>query len=178
MRNKKFVIVALLPLLGGCIGPLADSMPLTRADIDEITGDDTLTPQEQRAALAALGLSPAVINAILTDVRLGNQYGGDLRTAYEKIVNGHMDELTPDEVQIFGDEASDLDDTLDYTLEDDEAQAIVSFFVAQEIATKDDLLDFLDDPLSALSTPSDVPEGVLNDLFIDFDTDLLIDELP
>ena len=178
MRNVCFVTVALLALLAGCAGPLAESMPFTRADISKITADDTLTPQEKRTELEKLGLSPTVINAILSGTRLGNQYGGDLRTAYEKVTTGRYNEMTPDEVQIFGDEASSVDDTLDYTITDGQAQDIVSFFEANEIATVDDLLNFLDDPMSVLSIPGTIPDGVLNDLFINFDTDLLIDVLP
>jgi hypothetical protein len=169
---------ALAALVGACRGPLDEAVFPTLADINTIRNDTSLTSQEQRAALTDLGLSPATVNGLMRGVRTANQDGGDLRTAYDKVVGDHLDEMTPDEVQLYGDAASSTGAKNSYTLSDTEAQAIVSFFRDNGIATKDQLLLFLDDPANELTMSSDIPSGALDDLFVTFDTNLLISELP
>ena len=78
-------------------------VPATLQQIDPIVNSTTLTPQQQRVQLEALGVVPETINSLLRNERTGNQYGGDLRTAYTKVTLPNFVLLTPDEVQIYGD---------------------------------------------------------------------------
>ena len=119
-----------------------------------------------------------MINALLTSERTANQYGGDLRSAYDKVKSERFNELTPDEVQLYGDEASDVDDGISFTLTDEQAQAIVDFFQDNSVATRNELIAFLDDPIKVAGISSEIPSDVLNDLFIDFDPDALLESLP
>jgi len=181
--GRCFPVGVLFVVLTACDVPFDNVLPPSREDIQAIRNDSDLTPQEKRAGLEALGLSPLIINGILIEERTGNQYGGDLRTAYNKITGGQFDELTPDEVQILADTATDLDDDVDAIdgldeLTDAQAQTIVTFFQSNDITSKEDLIVFLEDPLNVAMIPSDIPDGALDALFVEFDTDLLIDELP
>ncbi len=166
-------------LLGGCPDEnLNDDAGVTLFDVNLIRNDDGLTVQQQREELVALGLTPRIVNALLQDERLGNQYGGDLRSAYEKIAGDDFTALTPDEVQIYVDAASaaDEDDELDVELADDEAQTIVSFLTANNLNSSEELAEYLDD--SGGSVPANIPDDVLELAFIEFDPDLLLPELP
>ncbi|MEW6250401.1 MAG: hypothetical protein AB1716_07125 [Planctomycetota bacterium] len=150
----------------------------TISEVDRVRNDEDLTPQQKRDSLAQQGFAPTTINALLSTERLANQFGGDLRTAYVKVTGGQLLDMTPDEVQIYGDEASGVTDTdqLDVVIEDAEAQAIVTLFQQNRIRTPEDLSDFLANPDSVI--PSDIPPDVLRPLFIEFDPDLLLPELP
>jgi hypothetical protein len=181
MPSAKLLLLlaaALAALLAGCHASMVDALPPQSDAVDRIRNDSTLTPQQQRTELEKLGISPLVINALLISERTANQFGGDLRTAYDKVTGGQLGELTPDEVQIFGDEASVVDTTLSFSLADAEAQAIVTFFQDNGIATKSELLNLLDDPAQAVLISRVIPDNALRNLFVDFDTDLLIPVLP
>jgi len=170
-------MVGAMLMIAGCPPEDYDAVaPATLAEIDLIRNDADLTVQEQRTQLEALGLSPLLVNALLQDQRLGNQYGGDLRTAYGKIVEPDLSGLTPDEIQIFGDEASALDDELEVALTDEEAQAMVIFFDQYHLSTPAELDTFLAE--SPGSVPGKIPDGVLQALFVDFDPSLLLPSLP
>jgi hypothetical protein len=178
MRTRMLVVgLGLLAALGGC--PPEDYDTLvgpTLEDVDRVRNDADLDAPAKRAALADLGLTPATINTLLVGERLGNQYGGDLRTAYEKVTNGQFAALTPDEVQVFGDGASDVVDDLDIALTDGEALDIVTLFREQGINAPDELQVYLEDPNTVV--PSDIPDDVLAPLFIDFDPTQLLPNLP
>ena len=109
-RNSVLMMGALLVLIGACEVPLLDALNPTLGQVASIRDNNDLTAQEKRTALENLGLTPIVINGILGSERTGNQFGGDLRTAYNKVTAEQFNELTPDEVQIFADEASEVDD--------------------------------------------------------------------
>lgn len=164
--------------LGGCPNPTRNSFPTTIIEVDRIIADANLTPQERRVALEQEGLTPIAINALLRDVRLANQFGGNLRSAWEKVIDGRFQALTPDEIQLYGDEASDEDATVNASINDAQAQAVLNFFVDQQIDNSAELSDFLADPASAAQIPDDVPDDVLQDLFVDFDPERLRDRLP
>ncbi len=152
-----------------------NTLPPLQSQVSRIQNDSTLTPQQQRQQLEDLGLTPSIINAILRSVRTGNQFGGDLRTAYEKIAGERFTELTPDEVQIYGDEATKLQASLAINLDDAPAQAIVDFFQQQQINTRAELTAYL---ASGNEIPGTIPAGVLPNLFVDFDPALVIPDLP
>lgn len=150
--------------------------PYLTDDVTPIVNDDTRTPNEKRVALAELGLSPSTINAILRSVRLGNQYGGTLRTAYDKVVAPNFLLLTPDEVQIYSDTATEVSDAISVTWNDEQAQAIVSYFDSYDLATPDELQAALDDNPDAV--PAVVTASDLQSVFVDFDPALVLPELP
>jgi len=170
-------VLGLILLVGGCPPENYPNLaPATLADVDRIRNDDTLTAQEQRAQLAALGFSPLTINALLQDKPLANQFGGDLRSAYQKVVAPDFLALTPDEIQIYATKASEVDDALNVDWDDTAALNIRDLFAREDLSSADELAAFLD------AFPGSVPTGVtveeLRSVFVDFDPDLLLTELP
>jgi hypothetical protein len=112
------------------------------------------------------------INGLLVDERLANQFGGDLFSAYQKVANNRMTELTPDEVQHYGD-ATDIT-----SYSDEEAQAIFEFLneTGDGISSRDELRGFLDDPTSVL--PTEIDETVLRNVFVETGLSVVRDKLP
>jgi hypothetical protein len=141
----------------------------TLQEVDEIRNSSTLEPQEMRDALAAFGIDAVTVNGLLWKVRLANQFGGDLASAYDKVVNDQLAEMTPDEVQFYGDATDEV------TLDDAEAQAIADFFRDDSIDSLTELEDFLDDTANEL--PTGVDEENLRAVFIDTSTDDVRDQL-
>lgn len=165
-------------LLGGCPPedfPNALDGVLT-VDIDEIRNNTNLTPQEKRTELLALGLTPAAVNGVLRTERLGNQYGGTLRTAYDKVIAEQFSAMTPDEIQFYGDAARETAQTEIDTINDTVAQIIADLFDEEQLDSLADVQAFLDDPASDI--PPDIPDDLLQELFIDFDPQNVIDQLP
>ncbi len=180
-RLLRLSAVALLPPVllatSGCepnVFPASAGPSLQQ--VEQIRDDDGLTAVEKRAELALLGLDDVTINAILVEERTGNQFGGDLRTAFDKVTGGRLDTLTADEVQIYADAASEASEDFNFDLEDDEAAAVVRLLRDNEIRTTGDLNVYLANGTNPV--PSDIPEDLLQDVLIDFDSDLLLDELP
>ena len=174
------IAIGVLLSVGGCPPEIFTNMlPATLEEINDVRGDSSLSAQEKRTQLEALGVTPLTINALLSSERLGNQYGGDLETAYAKLIAPNLRALTPDEVQVFGDEATaavDDDTVLSVALTDAEALAITTFFDDNGLLTPAQLEAYLDD--TANTVPDTIPDDVLQGLFVDFDTDLLIPRLP
>ncbi len=137
------------------------ALPVTTDDISEILTSEDLTPQEMRDQLSTLGIDELIINALLQEERLANQFGGDLDTALDKLIAGTWVELTPDEVQFYGDA------TAFTTYGDDEAQAIVDFIRENEVNSADELTELLDSPNTVL--PSAIDETNLRENFINAD---------
>ena len=150
--------------------PAALNATLEQVDQIRDPNDDVLTPPEKRDALAAYGIDPVTINGLLQGERLANQFGGDLSSAYEKVANDRLPDLTPDELQYY----ADATDTTTYG--DAEAQAIVDFFVANEINSLSDVEDFITDPTKVL--PSDIDETNLRSVFVDTSLDTVRDKVP
>ncbi len=146
------------------------------ASVTEIRDSTSLSGESKRAALAAMGLDPETINAVLRDERTANQYGGNLRTAFEKVTEDRLTALTPDEVQLYSDAAVDVDGTIDFTITDPQADATVELFREFGIASREALDAFLGDPASA--PPDGLPDGFLSDVFVDFDPARLVPVLP
>ncbi|MCK4343296.1 MAG: hypothetical protein KAY37_16400 [Phycisphaerae bacterium] len=166
-------------LLGGCPPEQFNhALTATLDDINLVLEDVSLAVNEKRIQLGALGLSPSTINGLLKDDLFGNQFGGDPRSAYSKVADSRFTELTPDEVQIYAGDASNVDtaDDLNINLNDTQAQAIVTFFNDFNITSADALQAYLDTP--ANTVPSTIPEGVLQALFVDFDPALVLPRLP
>jgi hypothetical protein len=178
LRFTPFVLATVFALVGACNGPLPDALPTTMVQVNSILQDGNISAQSKRTQLANLGLTPAQIDALLVSIRTANQGGGDLRTAYDKVTAGQLNDLTPDEVQLYADAAKTADNTISFTLADKDAQAIVDVLQSNDIASKEQLVAFLDDPVKAASIPAAVPDGSLKGLFVTFDPTLLIDKLP
>ena len=179
MRRLLAIAVIGLVSVGGCSYTISDfehALPASLEEVGRIRDSEDLTSQQKRNTLQQLGFPPLIINALLIAERTANQFGGDLRSAWEKVSGERFNELTPDEVQLYTDAANEVDRRLPFDLTDEAAQAIVDVFGQHSIATKDDLQAFLDDPGSQI--PSSIPEDALPEVFIDFDPSQLIDSLP
>ena len=174
MRRKRFLattLAAIGVMVGAGCGQLCypDALDVTLEQVDLIRNSDTLTPQEQRDALAEYGLDPLTINGLLSSIRLANQFGGDLSSAYDKVVNDQLSSMTPDEVQYYGDATDEA------TLEDAEAQAIVDLFQDNEIDSLTELEEWLDNEANEL--PAGIDELNLRGVFVDTSTDYVRDKL-
>ena len=140
-----------------------DALGVSQERVNEIRNSETLEPQEMRQLLAEYDIDEVTINGLLATVRLANQYGGDLQSAYDKVVDGQMSQMTPDEVQFYGDATDQT------TYEDAEAYAIVNFFIDNDIDTIDELTDFLDDHEDLV--PDEIDVTNLRSVFITTSTD-------
>jgi hypothetical protein len=174
MRRKRFLVRAIgvvgVVAATGCGQPYyGAALDATLEQVELIRESDTLTPQEMREALAEYDIDPVTINGLLLGVRLANQFGGDLSSAYDKVVNDQLSEMTPDEVQYYGDATDQT------TLDDAEAQAIVDFFQDDGINSLTELEGFLDDPANQL--PDGIDEASLRSVFIDTSTEVVRDKL-
>ena len=154
-----------------------DALDATLEQVDLIRNSDTLEPQEMRDELAEYGIDPVTINGLLSGVRLANQFGGDLSSAHKGVDENRLSEMTPDEVQYYGDATDELkpDDAEQVDLGDAEAQAIVDLFRNNDIDSVAELEEWLDQP--ANEVPLGVDEENLRSVFIDTDTDDVRDEL-
>lgn len=162
--------LALLGLAGCGQFNFERDLPITLEDLNAIRSDTSLEPEEKRAALEELGIDPVVINGLLRDERLANQFGGSLTTAYEKVVGDRFSDLTPDEIQFYAQTAADI------TYSDAEAQVIRNFFADTAINDAPSLEAFLDDSTSFLDP--DIDGENLRAVFVDADPDDVLLELP
>jgi hypothetical protein len=178
-RIRRLVLAGLVGLgLSACTAPIEEALSFTLGEVTRIVDSEDLSAVQKRAALEALGVPPNVINALLSDQRLVNQFGGDLRSAYDKVVGDRLDALTPDEVQLYADAASEAGAGINLTLTDVQAQAMVDLFQRSHLSSRDQLLAFLEDPAQAATLSPDIPENALNDLFITLDPAEIVDQLP
>lgn len=158
-------------LMGGCgAKSFSSELPANLDEIDAIRNDSTLSPQQKREALAELGIDPVTINGLLRDERLGNQFGGDLQSAFDKVTHDQLDQMTPDEIQAYGDATG----VTSYT--DEEAARIAQFFQDEGIHSRDDLQSWLDDPQNIL--PDGIDEQNLRGVFVDTSPNDVIADLP
>jgi hypothetical protein len=146
------------------------ALDATLAQVERIRGDESLEPREKRDALAEFGIDAVTINGLLQAERLANQFGGDLSSAFEKVSNDRLSEMTPDEVQYYGD-ATEVT-----TYGDAEAQAIVALFVDNNLDSRADLEGFLDDP--ATEVPAAIDETNLREVFVDTSLEDVRAKLP
>jgi len=153
-----------------------NSFPPTLEEVNRIRDDNTLSASEKRDRLVALGLDPLTINAVLQAMPRGNQFGGSPRSAWDKVSLGELDQMTPDEVQLYGDVVSAASEFLDLDLTDAEAQGCVDLFTEQDIQTRDELSSYLANPDNPI--PSTIAREILVDLFVDTDPRDVISGLP
>lgn len=171
LRGLTAAAAGLVTLLAGCGAQgLYTFLPATLDHVDDIRNNAALEPQEMRDQLAALGFDPVTINGLLNSVQFGNQFGGTITTAYNKVVNGAMFSLTPDEIQIYANESGAGSFT------DDSAQKLATYFADNGITTRESLGTALDDPtIEFVSGPS---MDTVRAVFVDFDPADLLPSLP
>lgn len=148
----------------------SNALDTTLTVTNRIVGDTSLSASEKREQLAALGISDLTINLLLRDERTGNQFGGTLETAYNKVKDGQFTALTPDEIQLYGDATDET------TFSDEQAQALQTFFAETQINTASELESYLDTPGNEF--PEVLDAGEVRAVFIDFDPDDVLEDLP
>lgn len=169
-------LAVLVAGLIGCAQEFPNQLPTSIQEVDAIVKDTDLTPQEKRERLEMMGLTPLLINAVLRDDETGNQFGGDLSSAFAKITQGRLTELTPDEVQIYAEAAKDVKGGPTVTFTDAQAQLVVDLFVNHGLRRLTDLAAYLSNTSNEL--PKDLTRASLKQLFVDFDPNNLRDQLP
>ena len=112
--------------------------------------------------IVALILSPLLLAAGCgTDARTSNQGGGNILTTGIKVNNGELTSLTPDEIQIIGDQLSNfVPDAPDVELTDEQAEVISQVLEENGINT-------IEDAIALGQNPGDI---VLPDEFLDLFT--------
>jgi hypothetical protein len=180
IKQRRMILSLVVPFVTlaiGCeISSFPNSVPASLEDVNTIRNDAELTAAEKRTGLQRLGIDAITINAILTDDRTGNQFGGDLESAHAKVVGQRLNDLTPDEVQIYADAASEEDSSFSFEITDQEAAATVNLLVENNIDSTDAISTFINDSSNVI--PQVIPENFLNNVFLDFDPSLLLDQLP
>lgn len=181
MPNFNILGLSILALsLLGMVGCPPENFPNTieteSDDINAIVNDTDLEPQDRRDALLNLGLSPTTVNGLLSGERTGNQFGGTLTTAFEKVVAERFTTLSPDEVQLYSDAAEVANPALNFTLTDGSALVVTEFFADQSINTSEQILAFTDD--TGNEVPSEIPDDFLTDVFVDLDPNAIVEQLP
>jgi hypothetical protein len=153
-----------------CDGPrvFENELGVRVATVNDIRDSD-LSASEKRARLREYGIDDLTINAILRGERTGNQYGGTRVSAVTKVREGRLDEMTPDEIQIYSDAVDDLNgsDEITFVLSDEEALAVADLFGDNSLQSRTELADFLDDPGNSVSPT--IPEDFLQTAFVDTD---------
>jgi len=170
--------LALLVLWGAACGQniYPDAFDPVLRDVNAIVNDADLSGQEKRRRLEELGIDALTINALLRADRTANQFGGDLRSAFDKVTEERFTELSADEIQLYADAASEAVGGPNFNLADDQAQAIVIFFGQNNLNSPDDVEAFLDDPVNEV--PTTIPDNAVREIFVDFDPGDIADQLP
>ncbi len=82
-----------------------------------------------------------------TDPRTSNQGGGNIITAGSKVASGELTSLTPDEIQIIGDQLSNfVPDAPDVELSDEQAEIIDQVLEENDINTIEDAIALTQNP--------------------------------
>jgi hypothetical protein len=153
-------------------------VPATLTQINRIHNDPNMPPWEMRSRLADLGLDAATINVVLSDKVLGNQFGGTLRTAYDKLTEPQYTALTPDEIQIFAIQASSVGTALNVQFNDDQAQAVAKWFRDNDLNSGAEVDAYLNVPGHTAPPGIDNGADTVRSLFVSFDYSLLLPKLP
>lgn len=170
--------LALLACLCGCPGEyFPNSSDAVQGQVTQILSDGDLTAAQQREALEELGLGNEAINLLLDNERLANQDGGDLGSAYDKVVGGALASMTPDELQHYAD-AGDTAAGLGLNLGDTNAALIARILSENGLNTADQVSNYLADPTgpTSVSPVADIVQALLVDL--DPLDSALVNQLP
>lgn len=147
-----------------------DALDTTLTDTNRIISDADLAPNEKRQQLAALGIPDLTINLLLRAERLANQFGGTLESAFNRVINDQFSQMTPDEIQLYGDA------TAETTFSDQQAFDLSKFFVNNSLNSAQQLEDYLDTPGNEF--PSSLNADEVRAVFVDFDPNEVLDDLP
>jgi hypothetical protein len=155
--------------LAGCgVTDIPGAVDTPLETVTQIVADTGLTSQEKREELRDLGFSDVLINGLLDADRLGNQFGGDLESARDKVIAETIDTMTPDEIQAYG-------DAIGPQFTDPVAQILSDTFRDEALNSQDAIEAWLDDPVNEL--PSSVNVDDVRTVFVDSDPDDVIDDL-
>jgi len=146
------------------------ALDTTLTDTNRIVNDNSLTPDQKRAQLSALGIPDLTINALLRDVTNANQFGGTLESALNKVQGGQLDQMTPDEIQLYADATNQA------SFSDAQAQSLTDLYDQAGIHTRDELKDYLDNPASEL--PAGLNATDIRAVFVDFNPSDITSQLP
>lgn len=178
---EKTLPAALLTMVfyAGCgvdPGGLPNVLPVFAEDVTPIISDSGLSSQAKRDRLGELGIDPITINGLLQADRTGNQFGGTLRTAYDKVKNSRFSSLTPDELQIYTDAARAAGASLTINLTDEQAQAMRDVLVVENLDSTSDVESYIGDPGNEI--PESLPADAFTQVFISLDPDTVLQQLP
>lgn len=172
-RYRSWIIFVALPsgmLLSGC-GQTNFDNDLSNLDrVAEIRDNANLTGEEKRQELRDLGFDEIDINGLLRADRTANQLGGTAETGLNKVADGLLNTMTPDEIQLYGDLVGEA------TFSDAQAQELLNLFVLNNIATRDQLKTFLED--NDIDSPAGLDVGEIQATFVDADPEDFIADLP
>ena len=169
MRRLLFIAPLCLTLAGCGVNndllPAAEPEYLQRVNAIR---DGSGTAEQKRQDLMDVGITdPVILNGILRGERVGNQFGGTEESAFEKVVDERYTDMTPDEIQLYGDAAVEAGTDFSATINDVQAQAMADFFRSNSINSPDELQAFLDDP--ANEVPAAITATDMRTLFVDVD---------
>ena len=113
-------------------------------------------------AVASTAMLVALTGCLSLDPRTSNQGGGSLISAGAKVAGGSLATLTPDEIQILADEASNLSPDIQIPeLTDDQAEVVSEFLQVNNVNTLNDIEqlveNFENDP-DSIVIPDEVTE--------------------
>lgn len=164
-----FVLPAALPLCG-CGQTNFDSDISNLDRVAAIRDNANLTGDEKRQELRDLGFDDVNINGLLRSDRTANQFGGTAETGLNKVADGLLNTMTPDEIQLYGDLVGEA------TFSDAQAQELLNLLVLNGLATRDQLKTFLED--NDIDSPAGLEVGEIQATFVDADPEDFIANLP
>lgn len=173
------MLVIAAAFMTGCgvdVSALPDRIPVFAENVTPIINDSGLSSQEKRDRLGELGLDPVTINGLLQADRTGNQFGGTLRSSYDKVAGSRFSELTPDELQIYTDAARAAGASITITLTDEQAQAMRDVLVDENLNSTSDVEAYIADPGNEI--PAVLPADAFTQVFISLDPDTVLQQLP
>ncbi|MBL8880096.1 MAG: hypothetical protein JNG88_13340, partial [Phycisphaerales bacterium] len=178
VEKSRFALLLWTAFCAGCgldDTTLPDRQTVYAEDVTPIISDSGLSSQAKRDRLGELGLDPITINGLLQADRTGNQFGGTLRTAYDKVKGSRFSALTPDELQIYTDGARSAGASITINLTDEQAQAMRDVLVSENLNSTSDVESYIGDPGNEI--PRSLPADAFTQVFISLDPDTVLQQL-
>lgn len=125
----------------------------------------------------ACGFGLAQFGCISSPNRTSNQGGGSILTAAAKLAGGQLSSLTPDEIQVATDFAIDNFGLEVPSLEDEQAEAVVTFLNDNNLNSVEDIQALADNPGDVVVSDDvkDAIESLLRGLGEDIDFEFPVD---
>ncbi len=162
--------LAMAASIAGCGQTNFDNDVANLDRVAEVRDNANLTGDEKRQELRDLGFDEVDINGLLRADRTANQFGGTAETGLNKVADGLLNTMTPDEIQLYGDLVGEA------TFSDAQAQELLDLFMLNAIATRDQLKTFLED--NDIDSPAGLEVGEIQATFVDADPEDFIANLP